>query len=66
MSVSSTLLNAAAKQVELAFQAVLAVPGTNDELADIAYRLDGIRKELEAKVEPKFMDRILQEELGFE
>ena len=66
MSVSSTLLNAAAKQVELAFQAVLAVPGTSDDLADIAYRLDGIRKELEAKAAPTFRDGTLQEELGFE
>ncbi len=67
MSVSSTLLSAAAKQVELAFQAVIAVPGMSDDLPDIAYRLDGIRKELEAKVAPQFkVDGILQEELGFE
>ena len=65
MSVTSTLLNAAAQQVELAFQAVLAVPGTNESIADIAFRLEGIRKELEEKLEVSRHSEPLQEQLGF-
>ena len=65
MSVSSTLLNAAAKQVELAFQAVIAVPSTNDELAQIAWELDEIRLRLEGKVESSRVEpRQQQLELG--
>ncbi len=66
MSVSSTLLNAAAKQVELAFQAILAVPGTNTDLAQMAWDLDEIRKQLEGLAGSAPKGRILQEELGFE
>ena len=66
MSVSSTLLNAAAKQVELAFQAILGVPGTNTDLAQMAWDLDEIRKQLEDLAGSKQKHRILQEELGFE
>ena len=55
MSVTTTLLSTAVKQIEAAYQAVVAVRFGlfyNDaELTDIAWRLDGIKKRLEAKLE---------------
>ena len=55
MSVTTTLLSAAAKQVEAAFQAVIAVRfglyHNDTDLAEIAWELDEIRKRLEVKFE---------------
>ena len=67
MSVTTTLLSAAVKQTELAFQAVIAVRyglHINDtELADIAWRLNGIKEELEAKFESVRKRQPKQEQL---
>ena len=53
MNVTSTLLTAAAKQVEAAFQAVIAIRygiyHNDTDLAQIAWELDDIKQRLEAK-----------------
>ena len=51
MSVTTTLLSAAAKHIEQAFQAVLAVPEKDEAFAYIAWELNEIKNVLELKVE---------------